>query len=77
MNNGLRRRCKSGVQRSMHKDSMLQSKASFRCTQMSDSKFSSENIEFCVDPLSPFARTPSLTLSAVACTRRWEHFQCP
>ena len=37
MNIGLRQRCNSGLPRSMHRASMLQSKARFRCIQMSAS----------------------------------------
>ena len=49
---------------------MLQAKSGVVRTQMSAIKLSSANIAFWVVPLSPFSRTPLLTLSTVTCSRR-------
>ena len=65
----LRRRCDSGFPRSMCRTSMLQAKASFRCTQISASRLSFTNIEFGVVPLLSCAMMPLLMMSAVAWPR--------
>ena len=51
----------------------MQTKACFRCTQMSASKLSFAKIALWVGPLSTFPRTYLLMLSAVACGRRLGH----
>ena len=71
IDSGLRRRCDSGLPRSMCRASMLQARAGFRCTQMSARMLSSANIAFLVGPLLPFELTSLLMMSAIACTMRW------
>ena len=74
MDSGFRRRCDSGLPRSVHRDSMLQARDGFRCTKIPASRLSSINIAFWVGPLLPFDTRPLLKLSSTSCTRRWGHF---
>ena len=70
MDSGLRRRCNSGLTKSMRRASMLQARIGFKCVQMSASRLSSTNISFLLSARFPFALMPLLTLSVLAFTVR-------